>query len=160
MSHIKLFPFSFSRLPLLASALLLHALPASAQSAAEPLIAPRTPQELHSALAVAFNSKDVSKILTLYENDAALVPQPGSVVAGRAQITEALKGFLAVPGRMQVDTIYAVQAGDLALTRSTWSIRDGAEIKIQASGTEVMRRQADGTWRFAIDHPFGADTVK
>jgi len=32
---------------------------------------------------------------------------------------------------------------------------DGKETKISARGTEVVRKQADGTWRFVIDNPTG-----
>ena len=120
-------------------------------------MAPRTTHELHASLAEAFNTGDLEKILALYEHEATLVPRPGKAVSGRQEIAEALQGFLGIPGKMQIDTIYSVESGDLALTRSAWSIRDGQEIKVQALGTEVMRRQSDGTWRFVVDHPFGAD---
>ena len=32
---------------------------------------------------------------------------------------------------------------------------DGKRISSSARGTEVVRRQADGTWRFVIDNPTG-----
>jgi len=54
---------------------------------------------------------------------------------------------------------YCVQCGDVAMSRSLWSIRDGSEIRIQAKGTELLRRQPNGSWLFAVDHPFGADEV-
>jgi uncharacterized protein (TIGR02246 family) len=121
--------------------------------------APRSPRELHQALAAAFNARDVDLVLALYQPDAALVPEPGQVASGRDQLRQALLGFLAVPGVMQIETVYAVQAGDVALTRSAWSLVDAGEVKLQACGTELMRARADGTWAFAVDHPFGADPV-
>jgi len=96
-------------------------------------------------------------VARLYEEDATLVPQPGTSVNGVKAVKEALAGFLAIDGTMQVDTIYALECGDVALTRSAWSIHNGAEVKIAATGTELMRRQEDGSWLFAIDHPFGAE---
>jgi uncharacterized protein (TIGR02246 family) len=121
---------------------------------------PRTPHELHQALASAFNARDLDRILALYEPNSALVPQPGEVATGKAKVREALKGFLAIPGQMQVQTTYVIQLDNIALTRAQWSIRDGGEIKIQKSGTEIVRQQPDGSWLFVIDHPFGAEPME
>jgi ketosteroid isomerase-like protein len=40
--------------------------------------------------------------------------------------------------------------------RSEWNITDGHEVKVSAKGIEVMKQQADGTWKIVIDHAFGA----
>jgi ketosteroid isomerase-like protein len=52
-----------------------------------------------------------------------------------------------------------VENGDLALTVSDYTFTstgpDGKQTSISARGTEVVRRQADGTWRFIIDNPTG-----
>ena len=116
-----------------------------------------TPRDLHQALADAFNRRNLDEILGLYAEGATLAPQPGQSVTGKKEIAQALQGFLAVPGTMRIDTVYTLEAGPLALTRSLWSIREGSETRIEARGTEVMVRGADGNWRFAVDHPFGAD---
>ena len=114
------------------------------------------PEELHRALADAFNTRQIENVMALYEGHASLVPRPGIVVSGGAALREALRGFLAVPGLMIIETVYAVESDGLALTRSAWSIRDGNETQLHGAGTEIMRRQPDGSWLFAVDHPFGA----
>ena len=120
---------------------------------------PQSPEALHQALAAAFNTKDVDQVLALYETDGALVPQPGQVVTGTSELREALMGFLAIEGTMDIVTSYSVETDGVALTRSLWTIRKGDEIAIQKMGTEVMRRQADGTWLFLVDHPFGGEPL-
>ena len=49
--------------------------------------------------------------------------------------------------------------GDLALLVSDHSVAmtgaDGKPTTISGRGTEVVRRQPDGTWRFVIDNPTG-----
>jgi ketosteroid isomerase-like protein len=51
---------------------------------------------------------------------------------------------------------------ELALLRSQWEMT-GRDLSGQPleptrhSSTEVVRRQSDGTWRYVIDHPSGAD---
>ena len=120
----------------------------------------KTPQELHQALADAFNSHDIERVLATYEHEGAIVAESGDVATGVEQLRQTLAGFLAIPGRLHVETLHAVTVGDLALARSRWKIQDAGEIKIQASGAELMRRQPNGSWRFVVDHPFGGEPLK
>lgn len=32
---------------------------------------------------------------------------------------------------------------------------DGEPVRLTANNADVLRRQADGTWRFVIDNPWG-----
>ena len=118
---------------------------------------PKNPEEVHQALATAWNTGDVNNILNLYEKDGVLVPEPGTSIQGKINIKEALLGFLKTKGEFEIETTYCVRSGDVAISRSIWRIREGGAIQIEAKGTELLRKQADGTWLFAIDHPFGAD---
>ena len=34
---------------------------------------------------------------------------------------------------------------------------DGNPVDLRGSTAEVVRRQPDGTWKYAIDHPFGGN---
>jgi len=34
---------------------------------------------------------------------------------------------------------------------------DGKPVTLAAKSADVLRRQADGTWRFVIDNPWGTD---
>ena len=58
---------------------------------------------------------------------------------------------------MEIKTVYCLKAGNIAVGRSEWNIRDGNEVKISAKGIEVMRHQADDGWKIIIDHAFGAE---
>ncbi len=55
----------------------------------------------------------------------------------------------------------AVRTGDIAVTGGTWSLTgtdaDGEALEMSGRSVEVVRRQADGTWLFAIDLPNGAE---
>ncbi|NML39670.1 SgcJ/EcaC family oxidoreductase [Chitinophaga sp. G-6-1-13] len=122
---------------------------------------PKRAEDVHAALAAAFNTGDINTVFTIYDYNGVIVPEPGKVVSGKEQFEEAVKGILAVKGTMEIKTVYCLQTGDVAVGRSEWNITDGGEVKISAKGIEVMRRQADGTWKIVIDHAFGAlDTLK
>ena len=117
------------------------------------------PEEMHQVFTAAFNAGDMTALLALYEADASLAPAPGEVVTGVAAIREALTGFLALKGRMTIDTVRVIPAGDVALLHGSWILSgtgpDGSAVELAGRNTEVVRRQADGSWRFVIDNPFG-----
>ncbi|WP_447984650.1 YybH family protein [Nitrospira sp. Nam74] len=119
------------------------------------------PDNLHKAFETAFNSANVEAVLALYEPEASLVPQPGTVAQGRSSIKQALQQFLAVRGTMRIETVYVMKQGGIALTRGQWHLNgkdpQGHPIEISGKSVEVARQQPTGEWLLAIDHPFGAD---
>jgi ketosteroid isomerase-like protein len=121
---------------------------------------PKTAQDAHKTLAAAFNTGDVNTVLSMYDFNGIIVPEPGKPVSGKDKFVEAIKAILSIKGKMEINTVYCLQTGDLAVGRSEWNIRDGNEMKISAKGIEVMKQQPDGTWKIVIDHAFGAlDTL-
>lgn len=116
--------------------------------------------ETYAAFSAALNAHDLDRILALYEPNAAFSGEPGQVVHGMGGLTGAMLGFLALKPRMKLDLVYVVETGDIALTRGTWSLQgvgeDGAPVELSGKSLEVLRRQADGTWRFVVDCPNGA----
>jgi len=121
------------------------------------------PQDIHKRWAEAFNARDVEALLSLYEPQARIVPKPGehSVGGSPEVLREVLTGFLAVQGTIEIKTTSVVQTGEIALLRSDWRLKGtgphGRPVDVAHSSTEVVRRQPDGTWRYVIDNPFGAD---
>ncbi|MGE0820922.1 MAG: SgcJ/EcaC family oxidoreductase [Candidatus Binatia bacterium] len=120
----------------------------------------RKPEECDLLLGEALNRGDIEAALALYEPMAAFVQEPGKVVIGHAGVREAMNGFLALKPRLTIE-VHAVQngGGDIALLQSKWSLTgtgaDGKPLSMSGNGVEVVRRQADGTWKFIIDNPNG-----
>jgi ketosteroid isomerase-like protein len=119
-----------------------------------------SPEEMHRAFAEAFNKGDVDALLALYEDEAALVPQPQAEArVGKSQLREALQPFLALNGRITLTIKAIIQTGDLALNVSQWSLSgtdpDGNPVQMGGTTGEVLRRQADGSWLYVIDNPWG-----
>lgn len=118
------------------------------------------PADLHAAFVAAFNQGDVDALIDLYEPDGAFITSPGTVATGLVAIREAIVGLLAFQGRVTINTRWVTIVGDIALLHGDWNLpgtnpTDGSAILVEALDTEVARRQADGTWRFVIDDPFG-----
>ena len=119
-----------------------------------------TPEQIHRLFEDMFNAGDIDGLMELYESDAALIAQPGSVGRGSEQVRAALQGFLALKGRI---TKLVFTVGDLAYLSNTWSLNgtgpDGNSVVLGATTAEVARRQADGTWRYVIDNALGDQAV-
>lgn len=124
-------------------------------------MAAHSPQDLHRLFVDAFNAADTTALLALYEPDARLAPRPGQEVSGLDAIRIVLDQFLVLRGKIQIATKFVIEAGEVALLRGHWQIRgtaaDGMPAEMQGNNIEVARRRSDGTWRFVIDFPFGAD---
>ncbi|MCS3801131.1 YybH family protein [Niastella sp. OAS944] len=117
---------------------------------------PTRAQDAHATLAAAFNTGNVDTVLSMYDFNGIIVPEPGKPVSGREQFEAAIRVILSIKGKMEIKTVYCLQTGNLAVGRSEWNITDGQEVKISAKGIEVMKEQPDGTWKIVIDHAFGA----
>ena len=122
-----------------------------------------TPEQIHRLFEDTFNAGDLDGLMELYEPNAALIAQPGSVDHGSEQVRAALQGFLALKGRITLDTTLVFTVGDLAYLSNTWSLKgtgpDGNPVALGATPAEVARRQADGTWRYVIDNAWGDHAV-
>ena len=119
-----------------------------------------TPADVDLQLIAAVNAGDVDSAVGCYEPGAALVSERGTTVTGTEAIREALSGFMATKPKMTIEVPLVIESGDTALVHSKWTSMgtdaDGNQVDFAGQATEVMRRQADGTWLFVIDNPFGA----
>jgi ketosteroid isomerase-like protein len=118
---------------------------------------PKRAEDAHAALAAAFNTGDVNTVMNMYDVTGIIVPEPEKPVSGKEKFEEAIKSILSIKGTMEIKTVYCLQTGNIAVGRSEWSITEGDEVKISAKGIEVMKEQADGTWKIIVDHAFGAE---
>jgi uncharacterized protein (TIGR02246 family) len=120
-----------------------------------------TPQQVLQSIVTGINAGDVDSLMPLYERDAAFAQQPGSLAPGAAGIREALSGFISMQGTLDLDVTRVLEVDDLALVVGVWSFDgtgpDGEPVRLEARNADVLRRQADGTWRFVIDNPWGTD---
>ena len=120
---------------------------------------PKKAEDVHTTLANAFNTGDVDIVMSMYDVAGIIVPEPGKPVSGKEKFEEAIKGILSIKGKMEIKTVYCLQTGNIAVGRSEWNITDNDEVKISAKGIEVMKQQADGSWKIIVDHAFGAEAA-
>jgi uncharacterized protein (TIGR02246 family) len=115
------------------------------------------PAHLHILFMDAFNTGDIESLVALYESNAVLIVN-GQPVVGQELIRNAYESFLARRPRMALKTCSAVIFDDsLAVLYGDWILEpsptDETGKTTRGLSTEVVRRQADGSWRFVIDNP-------
>jgi ketosteroid isomerase-like protein len=120
-----------------------------------------TPEELLNSQVEEFNKGNISFLMTLYENEACFASKPGQVVKDLESIRQSLQSFIDMGGKLEAKVKRVLQASDLALLITEWSINgtesDGKPIFLTGRGTVVLRRQSDGIWLMVIENPWGTD---
>ena len=117
----------------------------------------RTAEECDHLFEQHINAGNLDGLVALYEPDATFVPQEGEALHGSAAIGAALAGFVAMKPKLKMGITRVIPVGkDLAMIYNDWTMTTGGQTGA-GKAIELMRRQADGTWRFALDAPFGRD---
>lgn len=123
----------------------------------------RTPAECDIQVIQAVNAGDLESAVALYEPEAAVVSPTGETVTGIPAIRKVLASFIAMKPTINIAVPLVVESGDTAVLHSKWSLKgtddNGDAVESEGNGIEVVRRQADGTWKFIIDNPFGPDII-
>ena len=120
-----------------------------------------TPGDVLDSVVEGINTGDIDSLMMLYEDDACFASQPGQLAESPESVRQCLRNFIDLKGKLDLKVKRVLQASDLALVITEWSFSgtgpDGNPINMAAKSADVLRHQADGTWRFVIDNPWGTD---
>jgi len=120
------------------------------------------PDDSSRILVQAIECGDIDTVVSLYERDAILFSKSGRLMHGLDAIRENNLGLIALKPTFTVDFITATISADgmLATNRMkaelSWNDKDGNPKKGSVDTLEVLRKQADGSWLYVIDDPYGS----
>jgi len=120
-----------------------------------------SPEEVLNSIAEGINTGDLDSLMGLYDGEARFASQPGQLAKSPESVRQSLRSFIDLKGKLDLKVKRVLQASDLALVISEWTFNgtgsDGNPVNMAAKAADVLRRQADGSWRFVIDNPWGTN---
>ena len=105
----------------------------------------------------AVNNGDVDGLVALYETDACLLGPAGEESVGLDAIRATWEETLAPGGSGTMTTRSVVETGDLAYLSNHWELTIDGAVVASATTAEIAREQADGSWKYVIDHPYASE---
>jgi uncharacterized protein (TIGR02246 family) len=120
-----------------------------------------SPEDVLNSVVEGINTGNLDDLMTLYEADACFATQPGQLAKSPESVRQSLRSFIDLKGKLDLKVKRVLQASDLALVTTEWSFSgtgpDNKPVNMASKSADVLRQQADGTWRFVIDNPWGTD---
>ena len=117
------------------------------------------PEGMAASLVERFNSGKISAMMGLYDPEAVLIADDGRTITDRAEIAAELERDLRLGLPLNARARHVFVAGDIAEIVLDWSIDgtgpDGEHVHLGGSASDVVRRGADGFWRYLIDNNQG-----
>jgi uncharacterized protein (TIGR02246 family) len=120
----------------------------------------RTPEDTDRLFGERMNAGDLDGLVALYEGGATLIRTDGTPATGHDAIRAELRGILAANPKIVMHVKTVRRGGDnLAVLYNDWdgtaTHEDGRIEALRGCAVEVIRRQPDGRWLFAVDDPDG-----
>lgn len=116
------------------------------------------PELVSESLVEFLNAGDVDAVMGLYEEGAVFVDLDGAVT-GLDDIRSAHQAFRDSGLTLTLNDVAVFEADNIALVHWSWTVRRRDGFSAEGVSAEVLRRQADGSWRFIIDNSDGSAMV-
>ena len=118
----------------------------------------RTAEECDRLFAEFVKAADLDGLVSLYESAACLVHRDGTVATGHDQLRNGLSRLTTEPTEMRMRIVQVIACDTVAAIYNDWVVTrtrtDGSVTEWSGKAIEIVRRQQDGRWLFAIDDPF------
>jgi ketosteroid isomerase-like protein len=120
---------------------------------------PTEPEGIVASLIERFNSGKVSAMMTLYAPEAVLIAKDGRTITDHTEIAAELERNLSLGLPLEAKARNVFVADDIAQIVLDWSIDgtgpDAEHVHLRGSASDIVRRGADGLWRYLIDNSLG-----
>jgi ketosteroid isomerase-like protein len=120
---------------------------------------PTKPEGVIPSLLKRFNSGKIEAMMALYAPEAVFVANDGRTITDRAEFTAILEHDIKLGLPLKANVRHVFVGGDTAQIVVDWSIDgtgpDGKAVHMHGTASDIMRRGADGFWRYIIDNNQG-----
>ena len=112
-------------------------------------------RSLSQAWIEAMRAKDIDRVLSMIEDNAVFLPPGSPPVRGRDEVTKMLHTFYSRCNPEQSIAFGEIQiCGDWAFTwgqetMTATPVSGGPPLTMRGHGLSILRRQPDGSWKFA-----------
>ena len=112
----------------------------------------KQPSEMSALFGKLYNDRNKSALLDLYAPEAVFTFDGTAMARGKSEIEKAVAPFFDQPLKISIRCASCYETGDTALVQSDWTLTapDGSVAR-KGMSAEVLRRGADGLWRFILD---------
>jgi uncharacterized protein (TIGR02246 family) len=116
------------------------------------------PESTQTLFEEYINAADLESALSLYDSEAVVIQQDGSIKRGTNEIRQHLEGLLSLKPRISTIVLNTVRVGNVAMIFSKWRIlgesNNREAVDVTGKSYDIVTLKSDGTWRIAIDNPF------
>lgn len=120
---------------------------------------PTRPEDVIPSLVERFNSGDINNQMALYEPGAVFVADDGRLVTDREEISAIIGHDIALGLSLKTNVRHIFATEDVAQIILDWFIEgtgpDGQQVRLGGNACDIVRRGADGFWRYIIDNNKG-----
>jgi len=125
---------------------------------------PTKPEGVIPSLVERFNARNVEAMMALYAPEAVFVANDGRTVTDRAEMAAQFQRDMSLGLPLKANVRHVFVGGDTAQIVVDWSIAgktpDGEQVNLGGSASDIVRRGADGLWRYIIDNNQGTAVRK
>ena len=120
---------------------------------------PTRPEGVIPSLIDRFNSRNVEEMMELYAPEAVFVANDGRTITDRSEIAAQFQRDMNLGLPLKAKVRHVFVGKDTAQIVVDWSIDgkgpDGKDVHLGGSASDIVRRGADGHWRYIIDNNQG-----
>jgi ketosteroid isomerase-like protein len=125
---------------------------------------PTQPAGIVTSLLERFNSGKLSAMMELYAPEAVFIAKDGRTITDHNEIAAELERDLRLGLPLEAKARHVFVADNVAQIVLDWSIDgtdpDGKHVHLGGSASDIVRRGADGLWRYLIDNNLGTAVRK
>ena len=120
---------------------------------------PTEPEGMVATLIERFNSRKIEAMMALYAPEAVFVAKDGRTITDRTEIAAQFQRDMSFGLPLKANVRHVFVGADTAQIVVDWSIDgkgpDGKDVHLGGSASDIVRRGADGRWRYIIDNNQG-----